>query len=96
MNMKEILRQQMIDAAVESYKRTGSLRKTAEEIGVHQSTVGKMLITAGVYESSLYKRIKPLLDEGMTDDEIAEKLGVTRGAVSYNRPYKIKRKEEEE
>ena len=90
MNMKEILRQQMIDAAVESYKRTGSLRKTAEEIGVHQSTVGKMLITAGAYESSLYKKIKPLLAEGLTDGEIAEKLGVTRGAVSYNRPYKKK------
>lgn len=88
MNMKEKLRQQMIDAAVEAYGRTGSLRKTAEEIGVHQSTVGKMLITAGVYESSLYKKIKPLLDEGFSDDEIAEKLGVTRGAVSYNRPYK--------
>lgn len=88
MNIKEMLRQQMIDAAVESYRQTGSLRKTAEEIGVHQSTVGKMLITAGVYESSLYKRIKPLLDEGMSDEEIAEKLGVTRGAVSYNRPYK--------
>lgn len=88
MNMKEKLRQQMIDAAVEEYRRTGSLRKTAEEIGVHQSTVGKMLITAGVYESSLYKRIKPLIDEGLSDDEIAEKLGVTRGAVSYNRPYK--------
>ena len=90
MNMKEILRQQMIDAAVEAYGRTGSLRKTAEEIGVHQSTVGKMLITAGVYESSLYKRIKPLIDEGFSDAEIAEKLGVTRGAVSYNRPYKKK------
>lgn len=88
MNLKEKLRQEMINAAVESYERTGSLRKTAEEIGVHQSTVGKMLITAGVYESSLYKRIKPLLDEGFSDDEIAEKLGVTRGAVSYNRPYK--------
>lgn len=88
MNIKEKLRQEMINAAVESYERTGSLRKTAEEIGVHQSTVGKMLITAGVYESSLYKRIKPLLDEGMSDEEIAEKLGVTRGAVSYNRPYK--------
>ena len=88
MNLKEAMRQQMINAAVESYRRTGSLRKTAEEIGVHQSTVGKMLITAGVYESSLHKRIKPLLDEGFSDDEIAEKLGVTRGAVSYNRPYK--------
>lgn len=90
MNMKEKLRQEIINAAVESYKNTGSLRKTAEEIGVHQSTVGKMLITAGVYESSLYKRIKPLLDEGFSDEEIAEKLGVTRGAVSYNRPYKKK------
>lgn len=90
MKIKEKLRQQMIDAAVESYKRTGSLRKTAEKIGVHPSTVGKMLITAGVYESSLYKRIKPLLDEGFSDEEIAEKLGVTRGAVSYNRPYKKK------
>ncbi len=88
MNIKEKLRQQMIDAAVESYKITGSLRKTAEEIGVHQSTVGKMLITAGVYESALYKRMKPLLAEGLSDEEIAEKLGVTRGAVSYNRPYK--------
>lgn len=88
MNLKEKQRQELIDAAVEIYERTGSLRKTAEEIGVHQSTMGKMLITAGVYESSLYKKIKPLLDEGMTDEEIAEKLGVTRGAVSYNRPYK--------
>ena len=88
MKMKEKLRQEMINAAVEAYRQTGSLRKTAEEIGVHQSTVGKMLITAGVYESSLYKRIKPLLAEGLSDEEIAEKLGVTRGAVSYNRPYK--------
>ena len=88
MNLKERQLRERIDAAVGAYGRTGSLRKTAEEIGVHQSTVGKMLITAGVYESSLYKRIKPLLDEGLTDDEIAEKLGVTRGAVSYNRPYK--------
>lgn len=88
MNLKEEMRRQMIDAAVESYERTGSLRKTAEEIGVHQSTVGKMLITAGIYESSLYKRMKPLLAEGLSDEEIAEKLGVTRGAVSYNRPYK--------
>lgn len=90
MNLKEKQRQELIDAAVGIYERTGSLRKTAEEIGVHQSTVGKMLITAGVYESSLYKKIKPLLNEGMTDNEIAEKLGVTRGAVSYNRPYKKK------
>ena len=54
MTIKEKQRRELIDAAVEIYKRTGSLRKTAEEIGVHQSTVGKMLITAGVYESSLY------------------------------------------
>lgn len=88
MNLKDRLRAELISSAVESYERTHSLRKTAEAIGVHQSTVGKMLITAGVYESSLYKRIKPLLDEGCSDEEIAEKLGVTRGAVNYNRPYK--------
>ena len=88
MTIKEKQRQGLIDAAVEIYKRTGSLRKTAAELGVNASTTTKALITAGVYESTLYKKIKPLLAEGMTDDEIAERLGVDRSTVSYNRPYK--------
>ena len=89
MNLKEKQRAELISAAVDIYKATGSLRKVSAELGVGPSTVGKLLITAGVYESDAYKRIKPYLDEGLSDIEIAEKTGLDRSTVSYNRPYKL-------
>lgn len=88
MNIKERLRLELINSAADVYKETGSIRKTAVELGVNPGTATKLLISAGVYESSLYKKIKPLIEEGLSDEEIAETLGVDRSTVSYNRPYK--------
>lgn len=88
MNLKERQLRERIDAAVEIYGETRSLRATARELGCDAMQVTKLLITAGVYTTPTSEMIRPWADSELTDGQIAEKLGISRSLVTYNRPYR--------
>lgn len=89
MRLKEKQLRERIDAAVELYGETRSLRATARAMGCDAMQVSKLLITAGAYTTPAAELVKPWADSDLTDEQIAEKLGISRSVVTRNRPYRI-------
>ena len=73
---------------VESYKKTGSVKKTAEEIGTSVIRVRRVLITEGLWSSATSLKILELYNQGLSTQEIAQKLCYTEKNVQAFLPYK--------
>jgi predicted transcriptional regulator len=69
------------------YQYTGSLRRTADELGIAYAKVRKILITLGVYETAFSRDALLLRDKGYSVAEIARQLGTTVKKVSAWLPY---------
>ena len=78
---------------IAKYSMTGSIRRTASELNVSHSTVRRVLIEAGLYTSQRAEDICRLCEKGLSPDQIAESLKITRNAVMaylpYNRGYQL-------
>ena len=57
-------------------------------MGLSQEKTKKILITAGLYTSDKYEKIKDLLSQGKTIEEIAEQLQMTPKQIRTFMPYK--------
>jgi len=79
---KELLRQ--IYAV---YQMTGSLHKTADELGFAYAKVRKALITYGAYSTRFSDEVYCLRCKGYSVEEIAKELGTTAKRVSAWLPY---------
>lgn len=64
-----------------------SVSDVADEMKMSRSTVRKLLITGGVYSTYVSRRVKEMTDEGMSDNEIMDKLRLGRAALASWRPY---------
>lgn len=73
---------------IESYKKTASVKKTAEELGTSVIKVRRVLITEGLWSSPTSLKILELYEQGLTTSEIAEKLCYTEKNVQAFLPYK--------
>lgn len=69
------------------HNKGNSARKISENLKISQSTVRKVLITYGVLETSLTKRIRELRVSGMPNDAIADLLKISKSCVAANSPY---------
>lgn len=78
MTIKEILM---------DYNTTKSIRKTAQNLEVSECTVHKALVTYGVIDTPLTRRIAELRRIGQTQSQIAEMLHLSTSHVNKNTPY---------
>ena len=80
---KDELYQKIID----DYKVTGSVKRTAENLGTTLVRVQRVLITEGLWSSDTSDEIWHLYQKGLTVKEISEKLYVTEKTVQAYLPY---------
>lgn len=73
---------------VESYKRTGSVDKTAAELKVSRIKVRRVLITEELWSSELTREIAELRKQNLDTEEIAEKLHYSVKNIEAFSPYK--------
>lgn len=72
---------------IQSYNIEGSIKKVAALFRISEQKVRKILIDAGEYESDMSIQVKDLYEQGFSVEDIADKLGVSKGTVSGYLPY---------
>lgn len=73
---------------IKGYKGNMSVQEIAAYNGINHSKVIKILVTAGVYSSETYDRIKDLREKGKSEKEIMEIVGIGATALNTYTPYK--------
>lgn len=76
-----------IDEIIKGYNAGMSVKEIAKwnNISVHKAT--KILVTAGVYSSDVYDKVKALREAGKSDVEIAAKLLLGKSVMDRYTPY---------
>ena len=69
------------------YALTLDVNKTAKDLGVSVGKVRKMLITLGLWSNYRSDQVGKLYKEGLTVNEIAEKLRISEKTVNAYLPY---------
>ena len=77
----------LYDEIVETYKSTGSVKDTAEIVGVSKVKTQKVLITERLWSSKSSERICQLYKAGIPASEIAVRLGTSVKNVHAYIPY---------
>lgn len=72
---------------IQAYNTEGSIKKVAALFRISEQKVRKVLIDAGEYESDMSVQVKDLYGQGFSVEDIADKLGVSKSAVSGYLPY---------
>lgn len=72
---------------IQSYNIEGSIKKVAALFRISEQKVRKILIDAGEYEIDMSIQVKDLYERGFSVENIANKLGVSKGTVSGYLPY---------
>jgi predicted transcriptional regulator len=79
--------EKLMEKILEVYRDTGSLLRTAEEMGFAYAKIRKVLITLGVYSTQFSREVLLLRDKGCSVVDIASELGTTVKRVSAWLPY---------
>lgn len=77
----------LYDKIIETYKKTGSIIKTAELLGSNTIKVRRVLITEGLWSSSTSQSIGELYQQGLSTEQIAKKLVMSAKNVQSYLPY---------
>lgn len=78
----------LIRSVVDKYREEEkSLHRTATAMGLSVSTTRKMLVTAREYDSPRKREIDLLRKQGLSVQQIAERLGVGISAINSFIPY---------
>ena len=72
---------------IADFKVTGSVKKTAQNIGKTLVRAQRILITEGLWSSSTSEKVSTLYSQGKTVPEIAEELFVSEKTVQAYLPY---------
>ncbi len=75
------------DSVASYYRRTGSLKQTTIHFNISMGKCRKILITTGDYSSPLSIQILKLLEQGLSEPEICEKLGKSKSTINSHIPY---------
>lgn len=79
----------LIRSVVDKYHDEGkSLRRTAAAMGLSEATARKMLVTAREYDSPRKREIDLLRKQGLTMQQIADRIGISVKALDSYVPYK--------
>ena len=77
----------MYDEIIEKYIKTGSVQRTADELGIDKIKVRRTLLTEGLWSSKTSEMISKLREQGMNRKQIADYLCVGVKAVDSLSPY---------
>lgn len=72
---------------IDSYKKTGSVKRTAEELDTYPIKVRRVLITEGLWHSKTSDQVGELLEQGLSVGEIAERICISDKTVQAYMPY---------
>ena len=75
------------DEICEYYSSVNSINKAANQFGLSEQRIRRILITRGLYTSDLYNKIKEMFSLGKTVDEISKELGIPRKQIVSYLPY---------
>lgn len=64
-----------------------TINETAKEFGITPMKVRKLLITGGSYDTETYREVKQLREQGLSVEQIAEKMDKKPGTVRSYFPY---------
>ena len=85
---EQLQRIALIRSVVDNYREEEkSLHRTATAMGLSVSTARKMLVTAREYDSPRKREIDILRKQGLSVQQIAERLGVGVSAINSFIPY---------
>ncbi len=79
--------QSVYNRIVKSYQESGSVKTACEQGDVSEVTARRVLITEGLWSSKTSRRVMELLQSGLTVDEIAKEMSVSKNAVAAYMPY---------
>ena len=79
-----------IEEVCEAYKVARSIKQTAKAVGLSEEKTKKLLISAGLYTSEKHEKIKVLLEQGKTLEEISEELKMSQKQLRVFLPYNKK------
>ena len=82
---KEIISQ--YQAIVDAYNENHSIKEIASKIGVSVTKVRRVLITEGLWSSRSSRKVGELHAQGLSTQEITERLGISDKAVESYLPY---------
>ena len=77
---------ELYDRIIESYGKSNSVKKTAEELGTSVIKVRRVLITEGLWSSPTSQKIMELWEQNLSTKEIAERLHYTEKNEQAFRP----------
>lgn len=86
MQCKE-MREFNIDEMSNFYRGGMSVKDLAEDYGIGEEKIIKLLVTCGVYSSDIYDRIKDMRLSGKSDDEIMSIVGLSKKSFNRYIPY---------
>lgn len=78
----------LIEAVIQTYTSTASIKTTAKECSISQQKVRRILINAGLYKNDITEQIEKLLEQKMSLNEIAEHLKISIKLLNAYMPYK--------
>jgi len=81
--------EELFDRVCTSYDSTGSIKKTAKDVGVSEQKARKILITKGKYTCENHQQIIKMQADGKSLEEIGEALHISRGQLLSYLPYTI-------
>lgn len=64
-----------------------TIRETAEAFGLSAAKIRKILITGGAYDTEMYRAVRDAAAEGLTAEQIGEKLGIRPVTARSYLPY---------
>lgn len=77
----------------EAYKHIQAIKTTARVLGISAATVKRVILNAGLWHSDQSIRIRSLYEDGISVDEIANRLKISRntviGYLPYTRGYRL-------
>lgn len=74
-------------SVIRLYEQNNSMKQISKKLGISEKKVKKILITCGLWESSLSKIINSMFSSGKTQAQIAEELGMKEKTVNSYLPY---------
>lgn len=72
---------------IAAYEKYESIKETARRLMVSESVVRKCLVSHGIINTPLTRKIAELQRQELAQAEIAKIIGISRACVNANTPY---------
>ena len=77
----------LFDTVIRLREQGAPIKEISRRLDISVTKTKKILITVGLYENEISKKIGTLHKAGMSAPEISEELGISRSAVNSYLPY---------